>query len=243
MVLSACVPQGLLTYNLLPFIFSRLHQRFTKPKRRQRSASTITRQSISSQLCSQLSDTGAINIVEKLKELLVEKPVTESLDHLDSVLRIDEENVSFEASKLREYVAECWETPVDGVLHGANPERYQEFVGAMCHYIADKMFLQQQEQIPFDTIYVSPVSSFLCSYLFQDLPTFQFIQHLRVINSNMTIAKALNTCRLILALKAIMVVIRRINGIRGGLSGKIWIQRGGPCKKFRDFQISTSPSP
>ncbi|XP_062520379.1 uncharacterized protein LOC134195377 [Corticium candelabrum] len=85
---------------------------------------------------------------------------------LDELVSLDPSNPSFEGRKLREYVAECWKE--DTLLcslsrnsMGAHPDRYQDYIQALCDYIVDYQFTHHEKELTFNSVHSKVESSLM----------------------------------------------------------------------------------
>lgn len=122
-------------------------------------SSVTTRQSFTSHLEKKLAskEPDVASGELKLEEVIVSEDSIEVASILDRILDTSYANSSFEASKLKAYIRECWDVQTidDEFPTGVHPDRYQEFVGGMAQYIVDKQLTHQRESLSYDMVYVS----------------------------------------------------------------------------------------
>ncbi|XP_068712050.1 uncharacterized protein [Montipora foliosa] len=136
----------------------RLHKEFFTREGKESSESSITtRQSFTSHLELKLGarDPDAMVGELNLEEVVVPKSTLAISSILDQILDTSFLNNSFESSKLKAYIRECWdvENIDDEFPTGVHSDRYQEFVGGMAQYIVDKQLFVQRESLTYDMVY------------------------------------------------------------------------------------------
>ena len=149
-----------------PICTCRLHKEFFTREGKESSESSITtRQSFTSHLELKLGarDPDAMVGELNLEEVVVPKSTLAISSILDQILDTSFLNNSFESSKLKAYIRECWdvENIDDEFPTGVHSDRYQEFVGGMAQYIVDKQLFVQRESLTYDMVYVSHICKLL----------------------------------------------------------------------------------
>ena len=138
----------------------RLHKNFfLQDDKESSTASVVTKHSFVSRYDNQFQP-GHEMTIPRFEEIVVPSNTGVTITELDRIFDTSPQNTSFESSKLKAYIRECWDVQHidDEFPTGVHPDRYLEFVGGLCQYACDKHSSGATQSFSYDTIYVSRIS-------------------------------------------------------------------------------------